>query len=467
MAYTRLNPSSQLQKPGPHPGKTLVLLKALRLMVVIWPLSTGIGAVQADAGSRHAESSDVMHLGAASCASSLCHGSVQPFEQSPILQNEFIIWQSDRYRNMHAKAFHKLQTKEAGFIARKLGIGPAFEAPECLSCHADLVSPERHGERFQLSDGVNCESCHGAAGQYIDLHTDPDNKLEDLVSYGLYPSWNPEARARLCLSCHLGDAERIINHRILGAGHPRLSFELDTFTFLQPHHVIDQDCVARKGQVDFVRDWALGQALSAMQSLNWLLDREIGWHGIFVEPALLDCHSCHQRLDSERWKSRGSAGLGPGEMRLNDANLIMLRLIMMPSQPEMAGRLRDGTRALHRATTIGHQDVLEAATSLKLELEAAVSALATQRFAIGDLVSILRELDREAVAGEFKDYVAAEQAAMAIVNLVLAFERGGMLEKEAVRSDLDRLFAVVADEYDYSDRELVTAIEALINHIAG
>jgi len=467
MAYTRLNPSSQLQKPVPQSGNHLVLFTALFLLLLFWPLSNGFGTEQAEAGRRHAESSDVMHLGAASCASSLCHGSVQPFEQSPILQNEFIIWQSDRYRNMHAKAFHKLQTKEAGAITRKLGLGPAFEAPECLSCHADLVSPERQGERFQLSDGVSCESCHGAAGQYIDVHTDPDNKLEDLIGYGLYPSWKPEARARLCLSCHLGGEDRIINHRILGAGHPRLSFELDTFTFLQPHHVVDQDYIARKGQVDFVRDWALGQGLAAMQSLNWLLDRETGWHGIFVEPALLDCHSCHQRLDGERWQSRGSTGLGPGEMRLNDANLIMLRLIMMSTRPEMAARLRDGTTALHRATTIGHREVFEAATSLKLELEAAVDALVTHRFTIEDLVSILRELDREAVAGEFKDYVAAEQAAMAIVNLVLAFERGGMLEKEAVRSDLDRLFEVVADQYAYRDRELVAAIKALLEHVPG
>lgn len=410
---------------------------------------------------------DAMHLGAASCASSLCHGSVQRFEQSPILRNEYIVWQSDRYRNMHAKAFDKLLSSEAESIAGKLGLGPASEAPECLVCHADAVPAGERGERFQLGDGVSCESCHGAAGQYIDVHVEPGKSRADLIEIGLYPTWEPEARARLCLSCHLGGEGRFINHRILGAGHPRLSFELDTFTFLQPHHVVDEDYIARKGPVDFVRDWAIGQGLAAIQHLNWLMDREKGWRGIFVEPALLDCHSCHRRLDADRWQARPSTGLGPGEMRLNDANLVMLRLIVLAVEPELAGRLRDANKALHRATTRNVEDVLEEAGRLKIDMEAAISLLRDHRFAIEDLRGILNELNRQAGAGEFRDFVAAEQVAMGIVNLVLAFERNEVLDKNKVSADLDRLFAVVADEYAYSDRELGAAIRALLAHLSG
>ena len=58
----------------------------------------------------------------------------------------------------------------------------------------------------------------------------------------LTASGEPVERARLCLSCHFGDPLRFANHRIMGAGHPRMSFELDTFTALQPAHFkVDAD----------------------------------------------------------------------------------------------------------------------------------------------------------------------------------------------------------------------------------
>lgn len=417
------------------------------------------------ADSASAAGDEALHLGAASCASSLCHGSVQAFEDSPIARNEYIIWQSDRYRNMHAKAFHKLQTPEAQSIARKLGLENAESAPECLVCHADHVAPALQGERFQLDDGVTCESCHGPAGEYIDAHVDKGQSREDMLAHGLYPTWDPEARGRLCLSCHLGGEGRFISHQIMGAGHPRLSFELDTFTFLQPHHVIDADYIERKGEADFVRDWAIGQTLAALHSLDWLLDEEQGWRGIFLEPALLDCHSCHRRMDSNQWQPRQTTGLGPGEMRLNDANLVMLPMILAAVDPDVAARIRGLSSDLHRATTRGKPQTLEAAQALKAELEAVITGLKAQRFGAGELRAILNEIARWANAGELRDFVAGEQAAMAAVNLVLAFERSGVIEKNAVRADIDRLFETVSDEYGYSDQALAKAIETLAGHI--
>ena len=413
------------------------------------------------AGPLDTQADDPLHLGAATCASSLCHGSVQPFADSPIARNEYIIWQSDRYENMHAKAFRKLQTSEAESIARKLGLESADSAPECLTCHADHVPMELQGHRFQLDDGVTCESCHGPAEGYIDSHVDTGQSRAALIEQGLYPTWEPEARASLCLSCHLGGEGKFINHQIMGAGHPRLSFELDTFTFLQPHHVIDDDYIERKGRVDFVQDWALGQAMAALHSVNWLLDEEQGWRGIFVEPALLDCHSCHRRMDADQWQPRSSTRLGPGEMRLNDSNLVMLGLILVAVDPDGASELQKLSGALHEATTQGVDSTLSAARDLKAELESVISGLKSRPFGIEDLRAIVGELGGQASQGEFRDYVAGEQAAMAIVNLVLAFERNGSLEKDSVREDLDRLFEVVADEYDYSDKQLTAAIRTL------
>ena len=42
---------------------------------------------------------DAVHLGVASCASSTCHGAVQPFRDSNVMQNEFSIWQNEDPHN--------------------------------------------------------------------------------------------------------------------------------------------------------------------------------------------------------------------------------------------------------------------------------------------------------------------------------------------------------------------------------
>jgi hypothetical protein len=58
----------------------------------------------------------------------------------------------------------------------------------------------------------------------------------------MYPTEQPEVRAKLCLSCHFGTEDKFATHRIMGAGHPRISFELDTFTEIQPAHFrVDED----------------------------------------------------------------------------------------------------------------------------------------------------------------------------------------------------------------------------------
>jgi len=405
------------------------------------------------------------HLGVASCASSVCHGSVQPYEDSRIQQNEFITWQTDRHGNMHAKAFAKLLTPEAQSMARKLNIGPAEQASQCLTCHTDFVAEESRGEEFQLSDGVSCEACHGGGGDYLDSHTRQTMSLVDKAGDGLFPTWQPERRAILCLSCHLGITGQRMTHRIMGAGHPRLQFELDTFTYLQPHHVVDEDYLERKGRQDNARDWALGQALAAAQSMDLLQDQEYGWRGIFPEPLLLDCHSCHKRMDQNRWQARAGTGLGPGEMRLNDSNLVMLRLIMSAIDPGLGRSIRDHTRQLHLASTRSRQDLLQEAARLRSIIDKAVPKIAGHEFSNPDLQQVIGALIAEARAGELTDYAAAEQAAMAAVNLVVAFEKTGLLEKGAFEKELDQVFAAVADEYNYQAAHLVTAMSQLRNSL--
>ena len=109
------------------------------------------------------------HMGVATCSNSVCHGASQPFRDSNVMQNEFAIWQEF---DPHAKTYSTLSKPEAKAITAKLGLGDPAQAKICLDCHNDNQPADRRGERFQVSDGVGCEACHGGAEQWLNSHAD-------------------------------------------------------------------------------------------------------------------------------------------------------------------------------------------------------------------------------------------------------------------------------------------------------
>ena len=106
-----------------------------------------------------AEDTQPRHEGVATCASSLCHGAIQPLKAyDKALQNEYTTWSQF---DPHSNAYKVLLNKQSQEIARRMGIGPAHQAPACLACHSEAVPNAQRGAKFQLDDGVGCESCHG------------------------------------------------------------------------------------------------------------------------------------------------------------------------------------------------------------------------------------------------------------------------------------------------------------------
>ena len=291
-------------------------------------------------------------MGVASCAGSTCHGAVQPWQGSRVLQNEFITWQR---KDKHAKAYQVLLNDRSKRIARNLGLEAAHTAKICLNCHADNPPQERQHRTFQIADGVSCEACHGGAGRWIGVHISAAATHQLNVENGLFPSDDPVNRARLCLSCHFGDETRFVTHRIMGAGHPRMSFELDTFTAIMPAHFkVDKDYRERKGSWDGVQTWAIGQAMAIGIVLDAMVDPKRGRDGIFPELVLFDCYTCHHRMSNLRWAPRASVGLGPGIPRISDANHLMLQIIAAqvdaPLGKELGAKTRPCTRPRARPT---------------------------------------------------------------------------------------------------------------------
>ena len=166
---------------------------------------------------------------------------------------------------------------------------------ECVRCHVTGLSlPDgyrRSNERPELAQ-VSCESCHGPASGWLSSHYAVGGTHANNVSRGLTPLENPRVRAGVCLDCHFGSADegQFVTHRIMAAGHPRISFELDLFTTLQQHHNEDSDYAARKGHTDNLRMWAIGQAMA--------LDRSLGWAALSGEPMLRASRPTSSKINS-------------------------------------------------------------------------------------------------------------------------------------------------------------------------
>lgn len=394
------------------------------------------------------------HLGVGSCSSSQCHGATKAYKEGNIRRNEYRQWgQNDK----HSKAYEMLLNKDSQTIARKLGIAKAHEAPICLECHTDHVAKEQRGEKYQVSDGIACEACHGGAERWIKSHTEPAATHADNIARGMYRTEEPGARAKLCLSCHYGNDKKFATHRIMAAGHPRLSFELDTFTIRQEHYDIDADYRKRKTFVESVSTWATGVVHASAENMSLLRDAKLWSGGLFPEIALFDCHACHHPMKDRRWAARATtAGLPAGAVRLNDSSLVMLYAVAATVSPPEAERLLAATRSLHDATTKSR----DAVAAQSRELDALVQSLRPKilafRFERPAVAATRKTIVDLGARGEFRDYSGAEQAVMALDLLTFSLGQDNLLRK-----DIDKLFELLKDDARYNSADFATALEQL------
>ena len=214
-----------------------------------------------------------------------CHGNATPKsepELSPdlgsrgsdgwFLGDEILTW---NLHDHHYHAFSILLNEQSRQIAKHLGIvdqqtgeSLVHRDRRCLSCHSSLpveqmtlkdnLVQEETASDPRYTIGVSCEACHGPAGKGANgadgwgvAHTkrefepahsgtwrtlSPQKKFDD---YGYWDIHSTRTQTRVCLSCHLGNAEqqKVITHEMYAAGHPPLpSFELSQFIHQMPRH---------------------------------------------------------------------------------------------------------------------------------------------------------------------------------------------------------------------------------------
>jgi hypothetical protein len=404
---------------------------------------------------------DSLHqsVGVANCASSMCHGAVQPWKGSTIMHNEYTVWLR---LDKHAEAYNLLLNEDSRRMAKKLGLKkPAHEEKICLDCHTHNPPANKRGERFSLSDGVSCEACHGPAEVWIKSHVAANATHAKNIQDGLYPTSKPVEMAKLCVSCHFGNKKKLVTHRIMGAGHPRLGFDLDTFAnFQPPHYRIDEDWKQRKGEFDGVRLWAIGQAVAVQSLLDTLTDPVRGRDGLFPELVLFDCHACHHPMSDKRWQPR--QGIGPGRIRLNDSNLIMLRNIVKVVSPADSVAFTAQITRLHKAIAgESADDPLSEARKLSKMVEKQIGIFAKRRFSTTDIASLLRYLTDEGLANGYSDYAGAEQAYMAISSVASYLQKSGSLDAGTARqinSQLTFMQKILSNDENYAPESFKAAL---------
>ncbi len=225
-------------------------------------------------------------LGAGSCASSHCHGSLAEVQGGGILRNEYRIWST---QDRHAQAYAVLLDERSRRIAANLKLAAPQKAALCLDCHALNIPGSQRTPLFDIAEGVGCEACHGVSTSWLGAHAAGIVSRTDLA---MTDSRRPEQRAEACLACHLGDGARTVNHELIAAGHPVLRFELDTFSALMPRHWRQ-----RQGGWQGVQHWAVGQAVALRQSMLQLARRAqgTGWDS-WPDFEDFECSSCHHSL---------------------------------------------------------------------------------------------------------------------------------------------------------------------------
>ncbi len=428
----------------------------LLLGIVLWvsaqsPTTTAPRSVPAPplAGSSPQRFGDLppgQYMGPATCAASSCHGSPAPLENTGILQNEYDSWLHAGSPS-HVKAYEVLLNATSRRIMRNMGIRtPAERTKLCLDCHSTNVPTSLQSNPIELTDGVSCEACHGPASGWIAQHVQRDWSHEQSVEAGMTDVRSVPTRARLCMSCHLGDSTKSVDHFLIAAGHPLLRFELDNYTespLMPPHWKPhgERPYAATERNTHGVRAWAVGQAVAFGESMNQLA--RVAGSNTWPEFSVLSCDTCHHTLREGAWRQERGYDGPPGLPHWSSSQWIVLRAIL--------GEVAPGELA-----TMDREVAALARTTARMTDEAAIASNARSLGSrVGRLVPRIDELtwnerrirsmiSRAATppSGQLTDRRSAEQVTYALVSLSsqLVQENPRLVRSDLVRN-IDALYA--------------------------
>lgn len=135
-------------------------------------------------------------------------------------QGEVATWQQTR----HFETFEALhRNPRAKEIAGLMGQQSIKRGNLCITCHYTM---KQEGDAIRAVSGVSCESCHGAAADWLALHNDyggptatkeseseshRQQRMDASITAGMRNPVNLYLVARSCLNCHTVPNEALVN----------------------------------------------------------------------------------------------------------------------------------------------------------------------------------------------------------------------------------------------------------------
>ena len=395
-------------------------------------------------------------LGVETCGSSECHGSAERWRNATVLMKERLIWNTSR----HASAYDSLRSKLGRKITRNLGLPNGENTEQCLSCHSTYVPNSQRGERFSLADGVTCESCHGPGGNFLSTHVYPSSTHEKNLSAGMTPTSEPDFRANLCLSCHQANKKNQFKHAYYGAGHPRLRFELETYSENLPYHYrYDSDYERRKGLVNGVNSWLVGQILSTIQTLDYL-EQAIAQAKFIPELASFECFSCHQNIN--RPYSRKNDSFEFGTPSVYSGNLLMIKAIASTFPNNRSKRLKQLINELMLPVS-KKQETLALIREIRLLVKQLKIEVPYQEYRLVGpklIKNIVKFSNQEMEIS----YGKAEMIAMSLSSLITSASGQGYLEsgsESIYEKSLDSLYKAVSNSLNFEEEDFKNSLKIL------
>ncbi len=267
---------------------------------------------------------DGSQIQSGSCASATCHGGV--VGRGPVWNYSYSV---SRSADPHATSGNLLYDADSRLIIAALD--PAAIDPNglaydlvlrrrCISCHlsatpADITS-NKPLDRTLVSQGVDCQSCHGQADDWLDAHvlTTWAGPARYESSTGMLDTESLVGRTDGCIRCHIGSRTadgmvRDMNHDVIAAGHPALRFDLLIYNDNMPHHWDDQSASELAFGASAVTARRVGRSLGlaaaarlsseraeAAQTQSTIAEPNSMLRVPWPELSDFDCFGCHQSL---------------------------------------------------------------------------------------------------------------------------------------------------------------------------
>jgi hypothetical protein len=169
----------------------------------------------------------------------------------------------DTFNTMHRRP-------EAREIATKMGIRRIKDESLCLRCH--YTSRVNDDGKITAISGISCESCHGAAADWIKVHsaTNVANHIANAVKLGMLIPDDYYHVAANCFSCHTVPEEKLVN---VGGHKAGSNFELVSWLSGEVRHNLQKSGGKVNAPIPIERQrmlYMIGRALDLEYSLRGL-----------------------------------------------------------------------------------------------------------------------------------------------------------------------------------------------------